>query len=192
MKVQHPQAQSKQPNPFAELAAADCELWRLMIARVNEPDVAQLLVEFLDSEPAMRSKRTGVYLAAHATLDRAEKQRQDALQKAMRAAAAGRLAARAFAACAVAMRFALRTVALGLRAAWVGAAPVFKPTADRHNRSQASAPGVVGLSRATSANDEHGPKEPTSADLRSTAQVLQWPSIGWPEDGAEQDKAAIH
>ena len=77
-------------NPYAELAAADCAHWKALLARVDEPAVAQLLVEFLDAHPELRTKRAGTYLSAHLTLDREARRQQVEEQRAEQAFARGR------------------------------------------------------------------------------------------------------
>jgi hypothetical protein len=67
-----PAPQQASANPFADVTRADCEHWAAMARNVNDPVVAKLLVQFLDQEPDLRVKRSGVYLAAQTCLQRHE------------------------------------------------------------------------------------------------------------------------
>jgi hypothetical protein len=78
---QVPAQPTAQANPFAEVTRADCEHWTYLAKNVHDPVVAKLLVEFLDKEPDLRVKRSGVYLAAQACLHRHEHQTQAALSQ---------------------------------------------------------------------------------------------------------------
>lgn len=69
--VNRPSSTSQQPSSvFEELMRLDMETWRGVVASVNDPVAARLIVETLDAHPQLKERRIGAYLAARVTVQR--------------------------------------------------------------------------------------------------------------------------
>jgi hypothetical protein len=67
---QTPAAAAAMPSAFEELMRTDVASWKDLAHRTNDPVVARMIVEVLDTHPALRERRIGVYLAARVTVQR--------------------------------------------------------------------------------------------------------------------------
>jgi hypothetical protein len=63
-------AAAAMPSAFEELMRTDVATWKDLANRTNDPVVARMIVEVLDTHPALRERRIGVYLAARVTVQR--------------------------------------------------------------------------------------------------------------------------
>ncbi len=108
----------------------DDKHWIELGKRVNDPEAATIIVNFLDGYPALRAKHSGLYLLAAEVVHRA---RVQALLDAMQSRKSYRLAK--FLGRAVS--FAYRCLRLGVRAARTGVAEIRKvqEQAGGYNRS---------------------------------------------------------
>lgn len=192
---QKPQNQSKPVNPYADLAAADCHHWKAMIARVNEPAVAQLLVEFLDSEPELRAKRSGVYLAAHATLDREDQVRKAVQAREEKAAAYGRIVATVVRGAVKVVRLCFALAGTVFKVGSKVASEALQESASRRTSVAHPAPSVEPVANELTFPTTV-PFEAQSADVAldvptTGAKIIEWPPIVWPE-GDRANRVATH
>lgn len=189
--TQTSQSQRHVDNPYADLAAADCAHWKALIARIEEPAVAQLLVEYLDSQPELQLKRSGVYLSAHLTLEREAQRLRGEEQRAEQALAVGRNLG-------LLVRGGAKTVHRAFKlacTAWQsissmlsGALEECQPVDPKHTAPVAKQePSAV--NKPTSDGTE-SVKDHTPNSAQQGAVNAAFPKIIWPDKGA--GSAAVH
>ena len=176
-------SQHQSSNPYAELAAADCAQWKALLARVEEPAVAQLLVEFLDSQPELRAKRAGAYLSAHLTLDREARRQQVEEQRAEKALSFGRNLGLMVRGSGKVLHHAFRLACVAWHTLSRMLSGALHEGRSVHAQPKAPVAKQEPCAQATPSIDKDEPVNvQPAASTPQSAVALDFPPIIWPED----------
>lgn len=62
---------AKQQALGAAMRTMEVDQWKYLVARIDDPATARLVVEFLDNDPALKGRYAGIYIRARDTVQRA-------------------------------------------------------------------------------------------------------------------------
>jgi hypothetical protein len=66
----------------ALMRVMDVDQWKHMIARIDQPTIARIIVEHLDSDAALKASYAGIYIRARDTVERYRMRQAKALKRA--------------------------------------------------------------------------------------------------------------
>ena len=55
---------------FTQMRSMDVAQWKYLVARLNSPTTAKIIVEYLDHDPALKSRYAAIYIRARDTVQR--------------------------------------------------------------------------------------------------------------------------